>query len=450
MSKEDGSVLWPYASRLAEEAYSELIRRYGFIPKGPLQVEVFPDHGGFAVRTLGLPGLGGALGVCFGKVVAIDSPRARKMGSFNWGTTLWHELTHVITLQMTNHNIPRWYSEGLSVHEEHRARLGWGDNLTAAFVKAYKEKKLLKVSELNSGMMRPKYPEQVALSYYQAALVCQMIEEKFGFEKIRMSLKLFAQNKPAEDVFREALGWDTAAFDREYARFLDERLMKVASHLRFPDEGRVGEKGAGPEKAGLAKLLEKSPEDFFANLEMGRLHRKEGSNAEAEHYLKMAQQLFPAYVEPENPYQLLAEMYLEEDRDDDALAELTAWSRIDETSAEPLIRAAGLYMKRQDWDSAAKLLDLSVYINPYDQQALQSLGKAAMAGEDWQMAVAAFESLVSLDASDPAGAHYNLARALLAAGEELEAKREVLKALEIAPSFAAAQELLLKLSGAAE
>jgi hypothetical protein len=191
MAKEDEPVLPPYATKLAEEAYSRLTQRYGFVPQGPIQVEIFPDHGGFAVRTLGLPGLD-ALGVCFGKVLALDSPRARKAGDFNWGTTLWHEFTHVITLQMTQYNIPRWFSEGLSVYEEERARPGWGDDLTAAFVKAYKEGKLLKVSELNAGMMRPDSPGQITLSYYQAALFCAMVEEKFGFEKIRQSLALYA------------------------------------------------------------------------------------------------------------------------------------------------------------------------------------------------------------------------------------------------------------------
>ena len=106
------------------------------------------------MRTLGLPGLEGALGVCFGKVIAVDSPAARKAGSFNWGSALWHEFAHVITLQMTSHNIPRWFSEGVSVFEEYKARPGWGDHIDLRFVKAYKEGKLLKASELNRGFTR--------------------------------------------------------------------------------------------------------------------------------------------------------------------------------------------------------------------------------------------------------------------------------------------------------
>jgi hypothetical protein len=59
----------------------------------------------------------GALGACFGRVVTLDSPHARKPGEYNWQPTLWHELAHVITLQMSNQRVPRWLTEGISVWE---------------------------------------------------------------------------------------------------------------------------------------------------------------------------------------------------------------------------------------------------------------------------------------------------------------------------------------------
>ncbi len=447
VAKEDEPTLSRYAPRLAEEAYARLSERYGFKPAGPIQMEIFPDHGGFEVRTVGVPGLG-ALGVCFGKVIAMDSPRARKTGSFNWGSTLWHEFAHVITLQMTRHNVPRWFSEGVSVYEERRARPGWGDDLTAHFLKAYQEGKALKVSELNSGMMRPKFPEQIAFSYYQASLVCELIEEKFGFTKIREALALFADNLPSEEVFRRALGWDMATLDREYERFLEGRVRARSEPLDF---SRLKERDAmnpkGPGKEQLTSLLEKNPNDFFANLALGTLLRKEKSNGPAEVYLKKAQKLFPEFVEPDNPYQILAEIYLEEKREDEALTELLGWSRFDENSAWPLVRAAEIYRNRKDWAGAARVLELSVYINPYDTNIQGMLGEAAVEAGNWPAAVAAYQTLVSLAPSDPAGAHYNLARAWLGYGKKQEAKRETLRALEIAPSYEKAQQLLLKLSG---
>jgi len=446
MAREDQPTLPPFATKLAEEAYQKLTARYGFTPEGPLQVEIFPDHGGFAVRTLGLPGLG-ALGVCFGKVVALDSPRARPSGEFNWGSTLWHELTHVITLQMTRHNIPRWYSEGLSVYEEGRARPGWGDDLTAAFVKAYKEGRLLKVSELNAGMMRPDFPEEVELSYYQAALFCRMIEEKFGFEKIKQTLRLFSANKPADDVFFETLGWNARTMDVQYAAYLDSQLGAFAPRLAFQRIAAQAAAGGITDKAELTAVLKRDPEDFFANLQLGSQLCQEKSYNAAETYLKKAESLFPPFVEPGNPYQLLGEMYLAQGREEEALAQFNRWSGYDETSVVPLARAAEIYRKRKDWADEARVLDLSVYVNPYDPKVHSLLGEAAMEAENWAAAVAAYQVLLGLNPPDPADAHYNLARALLGAGKKDEAKREVLRSLEIAPTFEKAQQLLLKISG---
>ena len=446
MSREDQPVLLPYASKLAEEAHAQLTARYGFTPQGPLQFEMFPDHGGFAVRTLGLPGLG-ALGVCFGKVVALDSPRARKPGEFNWGSTLWHEFAHIMTLQMTRHNVPRWFSEGLSVYEEQKARAGWGDDLTASFVKAYKEGRLLKVSELNAGMMRPKSPDQIELSYYQAGLFCRMIEEKFGFEKIRQSLELFSENLPVEEVFRRTLGWDTKALDAQYASYLDGILKPVASRLDFQRLALERKSEIAPDKAMLTSLLKRNPDDFFANLQLGAVLHQEQSMAAAEGYLRKAADLFPEFVEPGNPHELLAEIYMASGREEDALRQYLDWARYDESAVLPLTSAAEIYRKRKDWANAARVLELSIYIDPYDTRVHARLGESAMEAGNWNAAIAAFQVLLGLNPPDRAEAHYNLARALLGAGKKTEAKREVLRSLEIAPTYDKAQQLLLKLSG---
>ncbi len=121
--KNESAVMKEYAPALAHEALDALTRRYGFTPAGPILVEVFPRHDDFAVRTLGIPGLLGALGACFGRVVTMDSPKARPPNTFSWQATLWHELAHVITLQMSKQRVPRWLTEGISVYEETRARL---------------------------------------------------------------------------------------------------------------------------------------------------------------------------------------------------------------------------------------------------------------------------------------------------------------------------------------
>src|SRR5207248_1919420 len=100
LHKDEAPVLQEYAMSLTHRALDTFSKRYEFVPRGPILVEIFPKHDDFAVRNLGLPGLIGALGICFGRVVSMDSPRARPPGEFQWEATLWHELAHVITLQM--------------------------------------------------------------------------------------------------------------------------------------------------------------------------------------------------------------------------------------------------------------------------------------------------------------------------------------------------------------
>ena len=156
-----------------------------------MQVEVYPDHEDFAVRTMGMPGLG-ALGVTFGEVVAMDSPSGRKPGDFNWASTLWHEMSHVYILTATNHRVPRWFTEGLAVHEETQASPEWGDAITPDIVVAMRDKKLLPVADLDRGFIRPEYPAQVIVSYYQAGRICDYIQSRWGADKLLDMVHSFA------------------------------------------------------------------------------------------------------------------------------------------------------------------------------------------------------------------------------------------------------------------
>jgi hypothetical protein len=156
-------VLSPYAANLLEEAAAKLTAKYRFTPKGPIIIEIFQNHEDFAVPTLGMPGLG-ALVVCYGFVIAQDAPSAREAGEFNWGSTLWHEFTHVITLQMTDYRIPRWFSEGLSVYEERRARPGWGDDWNVMFVSSFSAGRWFKIADLDAAFQRPRNPQDIPVA----------------------------------------------------------------------------------------------------------------------------------------------------------------------------------------------------------------------------------------------------------------------------------------------
>ena len=101
LHKKEADLLRPYFEAELKRAIADYEKKYKMKLPGPVQVEVYPDHEDFAVRTMGMPGLG-ALGVTFGEVVAMDSPSGRPPGEFHWASTLWHEMSHVYILTATN------------------------------------------------------------------------------------------------------------------------------------------------------------------------------------------------------------------------------------------------------------------------------------------------------------------------------------------------------------
>ncbi|MBI4486024.1 MAG: tetratricopeptide repeat protein, partial [Acidobacteria bacterium] len=188
LSKAEAPVLQESALRLAQQALQTLSAKYEFTPRGPLLVEIFPRHDDFAVRNAGLPGMIGALGACFGRVVTLDSPKARPPGEFQWEATLWHELAHVITLQMSNQRVPRWLTEGLSEYEEKQARPEWGRGMDMQFAGMLARGETLKLKDLNAGFTDPK---RISLAYFEATLLVEHLIETHGHAGIRKLLRTY-------------------------------------------------------------------------------------------------------------------------------------------------------------------------------------------------------------------------------------------------------------------
>ncbi len=108
LHKKEAELLRPYFESEMKRAIATYEKKYKMKLDRPVQVEVYPDHEDFAVRTMGMPGLG-ALGVTFGNVVAMDSPSGRKPGTFHWDSTMWHEMSHVFVLAATMSSHHRWF-----------------------------------------------------------------------------------------------------------------------------------------------------------------------------------------------------------------------------------------------------------------------------------------------------------------------------------------------------
>jgi tetratricopeptide (TPR) repeat protein len=409
--------LYPYFLAELKRSIAAYEQKYRTKLAGPVQVEVYPDHEDFAVRTLGMPGLG-ALGVTFGDVVAMDSPSGRKPGDFHWASTLRHEMSHVFILAATNHRVPRWFTEGLAVHEETQVSPEWGDPMTPDSVVALRDRKLLPVADLDRGFVRPQYPTQVFVSYFEAGRICDYIQSRWGDAKLLDMVHSYAHVVSTREVIQKDLGMSAEEFDRQFQAWLYERVHETVASF---DEWHK-------RLAGLAKLAQDKQYDAVI---------RDGD---------AVIRLYPDYVYDANPYEFLAEAYLAKANKTAAAAVLNEYMHAGGRRPGVLKELAGIQEELGDPQAAAGTLDRINYIDPaYDEESHRHLGALWLEQKNYPGAIREYAAVVAFHPLDVASAQFDLARAYFAAGERDKAEDAVLASLEVAPGYRPAQKLLLQI-----
>lgn len=415
LHKKEAELLRIYFEPELQRAIQTFEKKYKVRLPRPVQLEAYPDHEDFAVRTLGMPGLG-ALGVTFGDVVAMDSPSGRKPGSFHWASTLWHELSHVFVLTATNHRVPRWFTEGLAVHEETAVSPDWGDRLSPQIVAALRDKKLLPVTELDRGFIRPNYPGQVVVSYFQAGRICDYINERWGYQKLLDMMHAFGARKSTPEVIHEQLGMSPEAFDKDFLAWLDRQTQKtVEAFSAWP--ARLKALATAARSGNHDQVLKDGP---------------------------TLRDLYPEYVEHGNPYEFIAEAHLAKGDKKAAVAELERYAQIGGRNPETLKKLARLQEELGDNKGAALTLNRINYIYLHDEEVHRRLGELWLEAGNWRGAVREFQAVIAGNPIDRAQAHFNLARAYDAGKQRPQAEEHLLLALEAAPGFRPAQKMLLQ------
>jgi tetratricopeptide (TPR) repeat protein len=421
LHKKEAQLLRPYFEAEMKKIIATYNKKYKMTLPGAVQVEVYPDHEDFAVRTMGMPGLG-ALGVTFGEVIAMDSPSGRPPGEFQWGSTLWHEMSHVYILTATNHRVPRWFTEGLAVHEETQVSPEWGDRITPDVVAAIRDKKLLPVAELDRGFVRPDYPNQVIVSYYQAGRICDYIQSRWGADKLLDMVHSFAQHTTTADVIREDLGMAPEEFDKQFLAWLDKDVGQTVANF---DQWR----------ATLKDLAQQARNQNYDEV------LREGEEA---------RRMYPDYIYPANPYEFMAQADLAKGDKQAAESILTAYEKIGGHNPPALKQLASLEVESGKPADAAATLDRLNYVYPMDEDLHRRLGDLWYAQNNFTGAIREYNAVVAMNPLDKASAQFDLARAYFAAGQKDQAEDHVLASLEVAPDYRPAQKLLLQLKDSNE
>ncbi len=418
LNKSEAELLRPYFEAELHTILATYTAKYHMQLPGPVQVEVYPDHEDFAVRTLGMPGLG-ALGVTFGRVVAMDSPSGRKPGDFNWGATLWHEMSHVFVITATQGRVPRWFTEGLAVHEEGERSSEWGNRMTPDVLVAIRDKKLVPVASLDRSFIFPAYPGQVNVSYFQAGSICDFIKVKWDEGKLLDMVQSFAQKKTTEQAIQSDLGLAPEEFDRLYLAWVNKTYGDEATHF---DQWRQS----------LKTVI---------------------AAAEAKQYDAVMAQgpaliaMYPEYVEDANVYELMAAADRAKGDAKSEAAVLIAYEHEGGQQPEVLKRLATLEEQLGQPGAAIETLQRVNYIYPVkDENLHRCLGDLLYAGKQYDGAIREYAAVLALNPLDKAGAEFHLAQAYLAAGQKDKAEETVLLALEAAPGYRPAQKLLLELN----
>lgn len=438
---KESELLAPIVLELAEEAYDSLADQYGYKPEIPIRIELYPNSPDFSVRTVGLVGLG-ALGACFGTVIVLDSPSAREAGSFNWGSTLWHELAHAFTLGMTGHRVPRWFTEGLSVFEERRAKPAWGEELSVPFLRAYQQGRILGIATINNGFMRPTYPGQIQVSYFHASVICDWICERYGFESIIRMLDGYNRRLSTTEILQEVLEVSTSEFDRAFDQYVQDRFQAQFSVLKTADNDTMAVAVSAEE---IAAMASNNPDDFVAQMTAGSFFYLQEQFERAIPYLERALELLPEYGASDGPDAFLANIYMMQGNTGRAIEMLSNLTAVNETDYSAHMTLARLLKAEDNTQKAAEILNRTLYIYPLEQDLYERLASVHDDLGKYEQAVKARRAVLALDPVDRVEALYLLALAHHRAGERDEARIVVLQALEMAPNYEDALDLLLEL-----
>jgi tetratricopeptide (TPR) repeat protein len=418
LHKKESDVMRPYVVELTRQSIDTFSRRYGFQPKQAVTVELYNDHDDFAVRTAGLPGIG-LLGVTFGYLVAMDSPSGRATGEFHWGSTLWHEMAHVFTLSVTEHRVPRWLSEGISVFEEWRTGPTPGVVVSPRSLDVFGEGDFLPVATLDEGFIRPAYPDQVQVSYVQSGLICLFIEQKWGFERIVALLRQFTRDTTTAAAIEATFRMAPAKFDEEFNAFIKQRF---AGMLANPEEWQKSMRAAH-----TAAAAEKW-DDVLTSA-------------------RRAVEIFPEFTTGGSPYLLIAQALDKTGKRDEAIATLQRYRQFGGWDPAALRQLAQWLDEANRAPQALEVLNALLLVDPLDPALHQKLGDRLYAGNKSADALREYRVLLALGAHDSAAANFGIARALHSMGNRAESRRHLLQALETAPHYRPAQDLLLEMTG---
>ncbi len=431
-AKDEKPVMERYVPRMLGEAWASMKARYGFVPKVPVQVELYANREQFSVRTSGLPNIG-IQGVCFGGMIAAISPKAEP---FNWGNVVWHELGHVFAIQLSKNHVPRWFTEGLSEYETIARRPEWARELDPELYQAITQNKLPGAVDMNRAFTHANDASDVTTAYYAASQMLIWTVERFGMKGVVKALELWGQGKRTQDVIKTAFGVTPEEYDKGYrewqlarlARYKNQYVFTLKPHDLDDAKKAVKDKPNDPDAHVQlamsligARKLEDAKKELDAALSLDPKHgdahfvsaklalgKKDAATAE-KHLDTMRSNGKDGYV----VHSLLADIAESKEDKTKMRYHLEAAYRLDPSQSEPL---KGLYDLAHEAKKEGDELDLLrklAQLEQHDKKIWRTLLEKLVASKSWDEARKVGDSAVFVDVMG-GPTHLLYARALAA------------------------------------
>lgn len=428
---------------LLERAEQTLCPKYGLTLDQPVIVEIFPEPNDFAVRTFGMPGAGGYLGVCFGRVITANSPASQAASPANWQAVLWHEFCHVVTLEQTRNRMPRWLSEGISVYEERLANPAWGQRMNPIYRKMILGGKLTPIPDMSQAFLTPETPLDLNFAYFQASLVVEYIVRQYGFPKLQLVLQDLAAGLSIDEALERRLA-AMSQLDAEFADDVREMTREFAPDLDWESYDLSAIKSDDdPDR--LARWLNDHPTSYQGLTLAAEQYIANQDFEKARAPLEKLIELYPDNVTADNPYEMLAAVYRVLKKPEQELEILRKYLRRADAATVACQRLMELEEAHKNWEGLLDATDRQLAVNPLIPAPHRARAVAAEALGRPETAVRSWKAVLALDPDDVAEVQYHLAVLERSLGQPDVARRHVLLALETAPRFREAQQLLLEL-----
>ena len=445
MDAEEAKIYGSRVLELLQEAKATVCEKYDFELKQPTTVEIFPQQSDFAIRTFGLPGGAGYLGVCFGSLITANSPASQGENPSNWESVLWHEFCHVVTLQKTNNRMPRWLSEGISVYEEVECDPTWGERMTPQYRQMLMGEDFVPLSELSSAFLNPKSPIHLQFAYFESSLAVRYLVERHGMPLLLKSLEDLGMGVSIEDAFSRRFG-DADRLDADFKEYVDALTADFYPETDFSSEGV-------PMQASLEELQDWVQEHPRSYLGLSLVVQGLITKGALDEALAVAEKLDGLYADDTSDRGALRlKARIAEEREDSKEEQRLLEDLMQRSSdnVPVLLRLLELCAAAEDWVPLQRHALNLLAVNPLLPEGHEGLILASRKLGRPEQAIVSLRALQEMDPLDPAGLYYQLAEAQFAASTTefdltTDARRNALLALEQSPRYREAQKLLQQL-----